>query len=328
MKKIIIEIIAFVLSLVILLGVTSYLGYLYMPDRTDYGATWNMYLEEQKDSVDLMLVGSSMAYCDVIPAKIYEQTGHTAYVVSAPYMMPDVAYYYIKEALRTQSPEVIMLEATSFFFTINEADYYKVNIGYMPYSANRLSATLFAAPDAEKLGLLFPLFNYHERWEQYDLREHFAPRPDAETDLLAGYTLLEKTTPQEERFEREFLYTEEEYEENIKYMHKIIDLCDDKNIQLDMFIVPACEYVSAELTQGLIEEAGDIKVTNFNDRFEELGLDLETDFYDKRHVNFKGAVKFTEYLSAYITENFDLPSCEHDRELWRKRVEYINGKLS
>ncbi len=327
-KRIILEITAFILALIVLLGATSYLGYRYMPDRRDYGATWNMFLEERENSIDLMFVGSSMAYCDIVPARIYENTGHTTYVLSAPYMMPDTAYYYIKEALCTQSPEVIMLEATSFFFTITEADYYKVNIGYMPYSLNRLEATLYAAPNSEKLGLLFPLFNYHERWEDYTLKEHFEPRSDAVSDIMAGYTYLEKAETQEKRFEREFLCTEEEYEDNIEYMQKIIELCRDKGIELEFFIVPACEYVSPELTNGLRDAAGDTKVTNFNDHFDEMGFDFERDFFDTRHVNFTGAVKFSDYLSEYIENNFDLPQNGHDTELWQRRVEHINEKLS
>lgn len=327
-KRILTEITAFLVSLIILLGVTSYLGYRYMPDRKDYGATWNMYLEEKKNSVDLMFVGSSMAYCDIIPARIYENTGRTAYVLSAPYMMPDTAYYYIKEALRTQSPGVIMLEATSFFFTINEADYYKVNIGYMPYSLNRLEATLFASPESEKLGLLFPLFNYHERWEKYTLRQHITPRPDAVSDIMAGYTYLEKTEAQTERFEREFLCTDEEYEYNISWLDKIVKLCEKEGIELELFIVPACEYVSPGLTEKLREAAGEVRVTNFNDVFEEISLDLETDFFDKRHVNFKGAVKFSDYLAEYIEDNYELPDNGHDEDLWNRRVEHINEKLS
>ena len=327
-KRIILEIIAFLLSLVIILGVTSYLGYRYMPDRKDYGATWNMYLKEKKNSIDLMFVGSSMAYCDVIPARIYENTGHTTYVMAAPYMMPDTAYYYIKEALKTQSPEVIMLEATSFFFTINEADYYKVNIGYMPYSLNRLEATLFAAPAKEKLGLLFPLFNYHERWEEYSLKEHFEPRSDAVSDIMAGYTYLGTAEPQEKRYERKFLCTDEEYKHNIKYLDKIIELCREEGIKLELFIVPACEYVSPELTEKLRKAAGDIKVTNFNDWFDDMNFDLKKDFYDKRHVNFIGAIKFSDYLSDYIEKNYELTDNEHDTRLWQERVEYINEKLS
>jgi DNA repair protein RadC len=64
------------------------------------------------------------------------------------------------------------------------------------------------------------------------------------------------------------------------------------------------------------------------DHFEDIGLDTQCDFYDKRHVNFAGTVKFTDYLSEYIEASYDLPSNEHDEKLWEERVEYINEKLS
>lgn len=323
-KKIIIEITALLVSLCILLGATSYLGYRFMPLREDYGATWNMFLEEQEDSVDVLFVGSSMIYCDIIPAKLYEKTGHTSYLLSAPYMMPDVAYYYLKEALRTQSPDLVMVEATSFYFSTKEADYYKVNYGYMPYSLNRLEASLFAAPNDEKLGLLFPMFNYHQRWEDYSLGEIFSKREDARPDLMAGYTLLEKEMPQKKRYERQFLCDEEDYNRNIVYLHKITELCKEEDIELEFFIVPACEYVNEERTQKIRDERDDIKVTNFNDVFEELDLLLESDFYDARHVNINGAIKFTDYLADYITQSYELEKSSHDEALWQKRVEHIN----
>ena len=145
---------------------------------------------------------------------------------------------------------------------------------------------------------------------------------------MAGYTFLEKTEAQTERFEREFMYTPEDYEENIKYFNKITDLCADRGIQLEFFIVPACEYVSSELSDELRNIRRDTTVTNFNDYFDEIGLDLENDFFDKRHVNFKGATKFSDYLSEYIEDNYELSGKEHDADLWQRRIEKINEKLS
>lgn len=325
MKKVICEIIAIILVVAIIMAVALHMGYIFMPARYNYGATWNMYLEEPEESIDIMFVGSSMAYCDIIPAVVYEQTGYTSYLVTAPYMMPSTTYYYLKEALKTQTPQLIMLESTSFFFSLNEADYYKVNIGYMPYTANRLGAT-FAAPKEEWLGLLFPLYNYHEKWEGYEPSAYFTPRPDKKTDITAGYTYLEKTEPQEKRWEREFMYTEAEYEENISYLKKIVELCREKDIPLELFIVPACEYVSPALTAELRKEAEGVRLTNFTDDFEAIGLNKDTHFYDKRHLNFEGALLYTEYLSSYIMQNYQFKGKAHSTELWAERTEYINAK--
>lgn len=324
-KKIVIEVVALLLTLVLLASVSWYLGNLYMPERLDYGATWNMYLQEPEDTVELMFLGSSLAYCDIIPSVIYEQTGFTTYVVSAPYMKPDTAYYYLKEALKTQSPGVVMLEATSFFFSDQEADYYKVNVGYMPLGLNRLGATL-SAPEAERFGLLFPLYNYHDRWTAYSPADYFRPRPDAHPDPLAGYTAMKVHVPQNGRKIREFPATEEEILSNLSWLEKIIALCAEEDIRLELFVVPSCEYLSEDHLARLTDAAGEIPVVDFNAAFEEIGLDFGTDFYDSRHLSVEGAVKFSRYLAEYIGR-FDLTGLPHDEELWQQRIDHLKRLL-
>ena len=54
------------------------------PKRLDYGATWNMYLKEPEDTVDVLFFGTSLAYFDVVPAVIYDGTGITSYVMAGP----------------------------------------------------------------------------------------------------------------------------------------------------------------------------------------------------------------------------------------------------
>ncbi len=323
MKKIICEIIAFLLTLTLFLGTTMYLGYFYMPTREQFGATWNMYGEEQENSIDVMFVGSSVAYCDIIPAKIYEETGLTSYIVGAPNMIPGIAYHYLKEALKTQDPELVMLEATSFCFVGISEDDSKVNVGYMPYSLNRLEATFKVAHPSERLGLLFPLYNYHSKWSEYSIGQLFSPRPDCKEDIYAGYTYLDTASPQEEFGPRDYQISDEDFGENMDYLRKIVDLCKDRNIKLELFMVPSCQYVSEELTERISAEAPDIPLTRFNDNFDELGLSLETDYYDFLHLNYSGAKKYTKTLADHIQNNYSIQGHDHDRELWNKRVEFV-----
>ena len=81
------------------------LGWLLMPVRTDYGSTWESYLQEEKNTIDVMVFGSSIAYCDVIPASIYEKTGATCYIIASAEQTIPISYYYLKQALKTQSPK-------------------------------------------------------------------------------------------------------------------------------------------------------------------------------------------------------------------------------
>ena len=48
----------------------------------------------------------------------------------------------------------------------------------------------------------------------------------------------------------------------------------------------------------------DIPFWNFNTQYDEIGLDLNTDFYDKSHLNYRGAEKFSNYFAEKISPYF------------------------
>lgn len=320
-KKTITEILAFILAFTVFISVTYYLGYIYMPPRENYGATWNMYKKEKKNSIDVMFVGSSLAYCDIIPAKIYEETGLTSYIIGAPNMNPGVAYYYIKEALKTQSPKLVMMEATTFCFSGITKEDSKINIGYMPWSFNRIKATFDIADPGERAGLLFPLYNYHSRWADHTANSVFSPRSDAKTDIWAGYTYLDQANPQEEVTDRKYDIEDSVFDENMHYLEKIVELCKEKEIALELFTVPSCKYVSKELVKEISGHAKGIPFTYYNESFDSLELDIKKDFYDTLHLNFKGAEKFSLILAEHISESYNFKPVSHDNPLWEERVE-------
>ena len=104
---------AFLLTVALLLHLC---GNILRPAHTDYGSTWGAYLAEPEDSIDVLFLGSSYAYCDWNPAVMYAGSGLTGYVMGGSEQVPAITYWYLKEALRTQSPSVVMMEATSLFF--------------------------------------------------------------------------------------------------------------------------------------------------------------------------------------------------------------------
>ncbi|MBR5515167.1 MAG: hypothetical protein IKU52_03070 [Clostridia bacterium] len=325
-KKIFTEILAFVMAFTVFISSVYYLGYKYMPVRMNYGATWNMYVEEPENTIDVMFVGSSLAYCDIIPAIIYDQTGLTSYIIGAPNMNSGISYYYLKQALETQTPKLIMLEATTFCFPETSEKDSKINIGFMPWSLNRIAATFKVAAPKERLGLLFPLYNYHSRWGDYSFNAVFSPRADSITDIWAGYTFIDVTTKQEAVKERKYDTKGKDFKENMKYLEKIIKLCDDKGIELELFIVPSCNYVSEETTELIRKNAGNTKLTRFNDNFEDLNFDLEKNFRDPLHLNFSGAEIFTRTMAEHITDNYSITPSKKAPELWKERVEnYITN---
>lgn len=316
------ETVALLLSLVILAGGCRYISRMFMPDRTFYGAGWSMYRQEKRDSVDVMFVGSSFVYCDVIPGKLYADTGRTSYVVSAPVCTVATSYYYIREALRTQSPKQIFLEVSSMFFD-EYSQYADVAVGYMPWGVNRLGAIFASAAPESRFGLLFPPYSYHQRWQEMELPAFFK-RGDETPDPWAGYMYLKEAKPMElaqaETVELESI----SFEKNCRYLQKIVELCKDRSISLICFMSPSCRpYGEAEL-ELIREQLGDAGLRDFNEDLEEIGLDLTADFYDERHLNFSGAMKFSAFLAEEYGESWQsLPRRDFDGELWSARADKI-----
>ena len=60
-----------------------------------------------------------------------------------------------------------------------------------------------------------------------------------------------------------------------------------------------------------------------------MGFDLQNDFYDLLHLNIFGAVKFSDYLSEYISQkyNFDLERV-HDEDIWNTRISKLEEALN
>lgn len=303
-------------------------GDMLMPERNSYGAMWDEFLQEPEDTIDIMFFGTSLAYCDIIPPQIYDMTGLTSYVMAGPAQTIEQTYYYIREALKTQSPQLIYLEVSGAF---SDYDLYpKVNVGYMPWTLNRLAATFTCAKE-EWTGLLFPLYNYHSRLLESD-GEGYRSIPAPGTDDLCGYTRLYDIKPiSEETLREEWLGTSESesFARSIKYLQKISDYCAEKNIELIFYLTPTTAHAEEEAVEKLIsalEEMTCAGVSDYSYMAHDIGINYETDWYDARHLNFSGATKFTEFLSISIAQKGLEPSGTADAELWESRIEKIKAQ--
>ena len=291
-----------------------------LPKREEHGSNWGAFLLEEKNSLDVIFFGSSLVYCDVIPAVIYDESGYSSYIMAGPEQTLPMTYYYIKETYRTQSPQAIFVEVSGAFYP-EFTNYTKVNIGYMPCSLNRLAATFRTAEREERTGLLFPLYNYHELWNRM---EENNTRYTA--DPLAGYSPLTDIEDITALTVRAVDFKKDTFENNIEYLRKIALLAEKKGSQLIFFIAPSYfPWESAYLALleeelALIPHAAFI---DFNANFDELGIDDQMDFFDVLHFNISGAQKFSLHLAAFIQE-LPLGKKKTDNPLlWQERVVYF-----
>ncbi len=294
------------------------------PKRHDYGAVWGMYEQEPADSADVLFFGSSLAYCDIVPSVIYEETGVVSFVMAGPTQPLPVTYRYLREACKTQSPKTVFIEVTGLVLKRDRS--LKVNLTFLPWGAERLSLILEETQGSDRTGLLFPLYAYHDRWDELSLRDLKEGILGYEEDPLAGYTFLDEVMPIEDLSLRKVEVTAEEYEQDAVFLKKIVDFCEEQGIRPVFFLSPLPQRLSEEWHTRITEdlEALDQELVDFNEDFEEMGFALSTDFYDPRHLNYRGAEKFSRYLAQRLPEWGVSPGGKGDDSLWQWRAAHFD----
>ncbi len=320
--RVVYEITALILTLILLAAGMFQLGCWLMPERSIYGAVWSSYLQEKRDSVDVLFLGSSRAYCFVIPARIFDNTGISSYVMAGPLQRAPVSYYYLRECLKTQKPQVVFVEVSGAYF--NEMEEHSVsNICYMPFSWNRIMAARACEEGLMKLAL-FPLEQFHSRIYQICNEK----KPGQDGVMLCGYTPLTEAEEQTDRLFNDPVVRpgDETYEANLSYFRKIAELCEQKGIRCVFFLTPTMRPYTEEERVRLFSDLREfpcVAAEDWEDLIEEIGVDAATDWYDKNHLNLNGAVKFTDYLSVYL-QKLGLPRSEGvDLALWEQRIAYL-----
>lgn len=294
------RILAITVSIVLLLTLAQTIGGLLMPVRRDYGATWEAYLQEPKNSIDTLFFGSSLVYCDIMPTVLEQTSGASAYVMAGPEQTVPITYYYVREACRTQSPKTVVVELTGMFYEEYQ-NFTKVNLGYMPWGLNRLRATFEAAEPEERMGLLLPLYQYHDRIytvESEEISAHLLP----EADALRGYTYLEKAEPQQELTERPFSAETETYRNNLSYLRKLGQYCRERGIRLVLYVAPSYARIPTEAMRTLQADVQTIAHTAFFDCNDGTWpqVDAQTGWYDSLHYNVHGAEIFSREMAKRL----------------------------
>lgn len=325
------ELLALLASAVAVVIVLTMVTGLVSPKRHSFGSDWGEFLQEPEHSLDVLFIGSSLTYCNIIPALFWEETGLTAWDLTGPELTVPGAYYYLKEALNTQSPSVVFIEISAALYS-RYTGFTKTVIGQMPWGRNRLEMTFGEGEQENLMGLLFPMFFYHSRWTELSQDDIHVFLKGYEQDLDAGYTYLNQYRVMEEyRVRDDSGLDPENNERNLEFLLKIAQLCRQEGITPVFYESPAVATMPAELMDPIRQTLAGIEgavVVNFNDHRDAIGAEMEGDYYDSLHYNAAGAEKFTRYLAAWVTENLDvMPEGNGDAELWRSRVEYIEKLL-
>jgi len=270
------RIIAAILFLLLFWGVFSVASDLLMHKQIE--GRWNMtakvkgFYTLEPGELDVVFLGSSHMYCSVDPAVFAEETGLNSYIFATQQQPLWITYHYMVEALETQEPELLVVEihmSGSKEEFMDEGTNHSA-IDPIPLSVNKVEMIRASVPEGEQRYYLFHLMKYHDRWEELKKED---------------YQRL--------------------YEKNNDYLNKMMDLAEQTGIRLVLFKAPSNATVEEkQFFNGVasLAESRGVDFIDYNDAglYEEVGLILEQDFYDQRHLNETGMKKFVAHFGPYL----------------------------
>lgn len=309
--------------------------------RKSLSGAWDMtnkvagFYNEEKDQFEVMFFGPSHAYAAFSPLVIWEETGVKSYVFATQQQPLWATYTYIQEALKTQSPALVVLECRMAF---GDREYYiegddkAVSYSYMddiPLSREKVELALRSAPDLEsRFGLLFNFLMYHGRWKDLN-RDDLTFRRSQARDPYKGFVMLSpQETPQPRPAVEGVTGTAPLLEKNQHWLEEIIRLCRDAGVELWIVKAPSNLEPEEKLLLNTVKataERYNVPFHDFNEDYDAIGL-TEDMFYDAHHLDAVGATRFSRYFAGELAR----PSLRTDPDdsVWRLDLEAYYAALN
>lgn len=267
---------------------------------------------EPENSVDVLIVGSSHVNSGYIPAVLWQEYGisaHNVYSWSQPMW---ISYHYIREALKTQSPGVVVLDLNGMMYgnsveqpdatdSVNYANSFTIDPG--ANFLEMIATVAHCGVDLRDPIDFLPLIRYHSRWKNLD--EHaFTYDPHHDHSALKGYGFQ---VVQHANIQPVFpsLDSAQPYSAAVEYLDRIVALSEREQFDLVFVLAP---YVYQENEPAIFAwladyaDAHGIPLLNYClQDSQRIGLDWSTDFCDASHVNYVGALKLTRDLGDHLT---------------------------
>ncbi|MBR0091963.1 MAG: hypothetical protein IJP92_09720, partial [Lachnospiraceae bacterium] len=292
---------------------------------------------EPENTLDMVYIGASSCITCWEPLKAFHDHGFTSYNFAHHTMTATTVKHYIIEALKTQSPEVFVVDLRPFQYadgindetgTANLHAEYAIRNGtdhLFYFNKNRNDLIRASVPAGERFSYYFDLFKYHRRWVFlpyqmaeglrtgdygfFDFADNVKKNPHkgfytaTRTEKLAFTDYAAVTSKRPLQGETDELFTE------------LLEFCKSEGLKV-LFVVHHYPQTKEdkELYNYMEERvrAYGLDFLNANDDWETIGFDFDTDMYDSNHTNVLGAEKYTRYLADYLVTQYDLPDHRTD----------------
>lgn len=269
------------------------------------------YSNLEENSVEALFLGSSQMFCTIDSGKLTDEYGISSFNYGASSQTLIMTQYYFDQALKTQSPQLIMIEIGQIF--LSKADCTEKDLVWtytpMPASTDKYRSlkNIFDGDRVKAAQYTFaPLLVYHDKWSSFcsqDIKNYIDDKRDVD---LKTYRRGFFKRDHVEEIEEIAYYSDDTAmkdipRENQEAIFYFAGQCKQRNIRLCFFKSPSSTWTKGEsMSVKEFMSQNHLHFIDLNDHLEEIGIDQKTDFYNQSHLNSSGAAKATDYLGGLI----------------------------
>ena len=327
--------------LIILSFLCLCLGHFFVPhfslESNFYGK--KAFNDQPDNSIETILIGSSVIYHGVSPMEMYEAQGISVWDMGSSYQPLSSSYYMLEEAYRmhTESLDTVVLDVFELTRETNSSLRRLITDAMKFYDLKIEANIAFTDNVKDAISYTFPLISYHSRWSEIsreDFNKNRDYRPylrgyylDTERNYFEqqGYSELEIPNYTADSDKEEALFDKEA----LVYFKKILEFCEEKNLRLVLIKTPmAMHWGDSEHNAmvKIVDEYGlEFLDFNYDPLFTEIGFNYATDLQDTDHMNYYGVRKLTAWLGDYLVKECgasDVRGTEEYAHLEKELTEY------
>ena len=271
---------------------------------------------EEEAPIDVLFLGSSRVYMFWEPALAYNEYGIASYNLTISGQTILGNRYLLEEALKTQSPSLVVIEMSSLISDINNARIHRVS-DTMKLSDTKVKFINMACEYLDitgenKVEFYIPFIRFHSRWNELENYDYTVSASKYKGSYWDNSRFLKTIA--------DFDYKEvtEDKKEEVDvvmqgYINDFLDYIEKEDVNVLFIAAPTNtdDRKRVNWVKDILDERG-YEYLDFNYRIEEIGLCIPEDYCDEGHTNVSGAIKFTSFLGDILTNKYGVADRRND----------------
>lgn len=283
---------------------------------------------EQQEPFDVFFLGSSHMIYSVYPMELWKNYGIVSYNLGGHGEPLPTTYWVMENALEHTTPQLVVIDCVYLNVEYKTNDKFSnihATFDALPLNRAKLAAAydLLDDPAMEQMiqagtarelrprthmELLWDFSIYHTRWaelDRNDLEVSYTKTKGA--DYMRTVSLPDDTNKiaRSQKLEGETT--------GVRYLKKMIEDCQNRGIDVLLVFIPFPAEESRQMIANRVYDIAEEYGVNYINFLDMNVVDYDTDCADSNsHLNASGALKITQYLGQYITEQYKLADHRND----------------